>query len=85
MTDPVVAVVNGQKFTYSQVMGSKSLLPPQLQSQPEDKLFPVLLQQVVATYLVNKEARASGFDKQPEIQKAISNATADHLSKLSPE
>ena len=73
--DPVVAVVNGQKFTYSQVMEAKASLPKQYQAAPDDKLFPVLLNQTVDTYLINKAAQASGEAEKPEIKKEIAKAT----------
>lgn len=72
--DPVVANVNGQKFTYSQVMEAKANLPKQYQSAPEDKIFPVLLNQVVDTYLIEKAAVAAGLENKPEIKKAIEKA-----------
>ncbi|HUX79718.1 MAG TPA: peptidyl-prolyl cis-trans isomerase [Alphaproteobacteria bacterium] len=73
--DPVVGVVNGHKFTYSQVMETKASLPKQYQSAPDDKLFPVLLNQLVDTYLIGEAAQASGEAQKPEVQKAIAKAT----------
>lgn len=79
--DPVVGVVDGQKFTYSQVMESKSSLPKQYQSAPDDKLFPVLLNQAVDTYLINKAAQASGEAQKPEVKKAIAKATENIIAQ----
>ena len=73
--DPVVAQVDGQKFTYSQVMEAKASLPKQYQAAPEDKLFPVLLNQAVDTFLINKAALASGEAQKPEVKAAIEKAT----------
>jgi len=73
--DPVVAVVDGKKFTYSQIMEEKSSLPKQYQSIPEDKIFPVLLNQAVDAYLINKAAQASGEAEKPEVKQAIAKAT----------
>lgn len=72
--DPVVADVNGQKFTYSQVMEAKENLPKQYQSAPDDKIFPILLNQVVDTYLIGKAAIAAGVEKQPDVEKALEKA-----------
>jgi len=72
--DPVVANVNGQKFTYSQVMEAKANLPKQYQSAPDDKIFPVLLNQAVDTYLIEKAAAAAGLENKPEVKKAIEKA-----------
>ncbi len=75
--DPVVAIVNGQKFTYSQVMEAKASLPKQYQSAPDDKIFPVLLNQKVDTYLINKAAQTSGEAEKPDVKKAIAKAAED--------
>ena len=72
--DPVVAVVNGKKFTYSQVMEAKASLPKQYQSADEAKLFPVLLNQAVDTYLIAIAAQASGLADKEEVKKAIEKA-----------
>jgi len=72
--DPVVAIVDGHKFTYSQVMEAKASLPKQYQSAPDDKLFPVLLNQAVDTYLINKAAQSSGVGSKEEVKKAIEKA-----------
>jgi peptidyl-prolyl cis-trans isomerase C len=72
--DPVVAKVDGKTFTYSQVMEAKSALPKQYQSAPEDKIYPVLLNQIVDTYLIEKAASSAGLENQPDVQKAIAKA-----------
>jgi peptidyl-prolyl cis-trans isomerase C len=74
--DPVVADVDGQKFTYSQVMAAKESLPKQYQSAPDDKIFPILQNQAVDTYLIEKAAIAKGVEKQPDVVEAIKKATA---------
>lgn len=79
--DPVVATVDGQKFTYSQVMETKASLPKQYQSAPDEKLFPVLANQVVDTYLINKAAQASGEANTAEVKKAIAKATEGIVSQ----
>lgn len=73
--DPVVATVDGQNFTYSQVMEAKASLPKQYQSAPDEKLFPVLVNQAIDTYLINKAAQASGEPQKPEIKAAIQKAS----------
>jgi len=73
--DPVVADVNGKKITYSQVMEAKDSLPKQYQSAPDDKIFPVLLNQAVDTYLIGVAAAASGEGNKPETKAAIAKAT----------
>ncbi|MBY0293241.1 MAG: peptidyl-prolyl cis-trans isomerase [Alphaproteobacteria bacterium] len=72
--DHVVAEVDGQKFTYSQIMEAKASLPKQYQSAPDDKILPVLANQAVDTYLINKAAQAAGEAQKPEVEKAIAKA-----------
>ncbi len=79
--DPVVAIVDGQKVTYSQVMESKASLPKQYQSIPEDKIFPVLLNQAVDTLLINKAAQAAGEAQKPEVKKSIEKSTEEIISQ----
>lgn len=79
--DPVVAIVDGQKFTYSEVMKAKEGLPQQYQSAPDDKIFPALVNQAVDTYLINKAAGASGEANNPEVKQAIQKATENIVSQ----
>lgn len=79
--DPVVAIVDGQKFTYSEVMKAKEGLPKQYQDAPDDKIFPALVNQAVDTYLINKAATASGEVNSPEVKQAIQKATENIVSQ----
>ncbi len=79
--DPIVANVDGHTITYSQVMEAKATLPKQYQAIPDDKLFLVLLNQAVDTYLLDKAAQASGEAKKPEVQKSIAKATEEIVSQ----
>lgn len=69
--DPVVATVNGHTFNLSQVMEMKELLPKKFQSEPDDKLYPILLNQIVDTYLITQAATAAKTADKPEVKKAI--------------
>ena len=77
----VVAEVDGHKFTYSQIMEAKASLPKQYQSAPDDKILPVLANQAVDTYLINKAAQAAGEAQKPDIQKAIAKATESIIAQ----
>ncbi len=79
--DPVVATVDGQKITYSQVMEAKASLPKQYQSVPEEKIFPVLQNQAIDTILIAKAAEAAGEAKKPEVQESIKKTTQDIISQ----
>ncbi len=79
--DPVVATVDGKNYTYSQVMETKSALPKQYQSAPDDKIFPVLLNQIVDTYLINKAAQASGIADTPDVKKSLEKAKEEIVAQ----
>src|SRR3990167_834401 len=77
----VVAIVNGKKFTYSEVIKAKASLPKQYQSLPNDKIFPVLVNQTVDVYLVDQAAQTSGEEKKAEVKEAIEKATKDIVAQ----
>lgn len=69
--DPIVIKVDGKQYTYSQVMTEKATLPKKLQSAPDDKLFPLLQNKIVDSYLVGKAAATSGVENKQEVKDAI--------------
>lgn len=79
--DPVVAIVDGTKFTYDQIMAEKSKLPKQYQSAPDEKIFPILVNQAVDSYLLEKAALAAGTENDPKVKEAIEKAKKDIISQ----
>lgn len=79
--DPVVAVVDGQKITYRDVMADKETLPEQFKALPDEKLFPLLQNKVVDTILIEKAASASKISENPEVKEAIKQATAQFIQQ----
>lgn len=73
--DAVVATVGGVEIRSSDVMGVMGMLPPQLQAQPPQMLFPIALDQLILRELILQEARAQGLDSDPEVI-ALREATA---------
>jgi peptidyl-prolyl cis-trans isomerase C len=67
--DPVVARVNGAPVFRSDLEVLRSTLPPQMQQQPPDKLYPQLLQQAVALQLVMQSARKQKLTDDPRVKK----------------
>jgi peptidyl-prolyl cis-trans isomerase C len=67
--DAVVARVNGTAIYRSDLEALRSTLPPQVQQQPPDKLYPQLLQQVVAMQLVLQSARKEKLTEDPHVKK----------------
>jgi peptidyl-prolyl cis-trans isomerase C len=80
-SDTVRAIVDGQKFTYADIMKEKSGLPKQYQSEPDSKLFPALEDQVIGAFVVFKAAKADGFENNPEVKKSIEKAVEGIVSQ----
>jgi len=79
--DTVRATVDGQKFTYAEIMKEKDGLPKQYQSEPDSKLFPALEDQVIGAFVVYKAAKAEGLENKPEVKKAIEKAVEGIVSQ----
>jgi len=61
------------------VAAAAQQLPPQIQQQiPPEKLFPMLVDQLISGKAVQIEARKEGLDKKPDIQHAM-QAAADQV------
>ena len=68
-TDPVVARVNGTAIYRSDLEALRSSLPPQVQQQPPEQLYPRLLEQAVALQLVTQTARKEKLNEEPRVKK----------------
>jgi peptidyl-prolyl cis-trans isomerase C len=69
--DPVVARVNGSDLRRSEVVDMMRSLPPQLQQQPPEKLYPMVLDQMVATVLVSQAGRKMKLQDDPAVKKRL--------------
>ncbi len=67
--DAVVARINGAPIYRSDLEVLRSTLPPQAQQEPPEKLYPQLLQQVVALQLVMQSARKEKLTDDPRVMK----------------
>jgi peptidyl-prolyl cis-trans isomerase C len=69
--DPVLAKVNGQPIHLSEVKAAAETLPPQARSMPPQQLYPMLLEQLVDAQALVVEAKKTGLDKDPDVQRTI--------------
>ena len=69
--DPVVARVNGTELHRSDVIEAIRGLPPQVQQQPIERLYPALLDQMVGTVLVSQAGRKQKLQDDPEVKKRL--------------
>ena len=69
--DPVVARINGTELHRSDVIEAIRGLPPQVQQQPIERLYPALLEQMVGTVLVSQAGRKAKLQDDPEVKKRL--------------
>ena len=74
-SDPVVAKVNGHPIHLSDLKEAADNLPAQAKAMPTDKLYPLLLNQLIDGQALVAEARKTGLDKDPAVQRQIAAAT----------
>jgi peptidyl-prolyl cis-trans isomerase C len=71
----VVAKVNGDPIRLGDVAAAAQQIPQQMQGQiPPEKLFPLLIEQLVNGRAVQIQARKQGLDKDPKIARQMQNA-----------
>jgi len=69
--DPVVARVNGQAITRSQVAAVYETLPPQMRQAPLDTIMPALINEIVARRLINEAAEKAKIDNDPKVKDQL--------------
>jgi peptidyl-prolyl cis-trans isomerase C len=74
-SDPVLAKVNDQPIHLSDLKASVASLPPQARAMPPQQLYPMLLDQLVDEQALLVEARKTGLDKDPDVQRTVRMAS----------
>jgi peptidyl-prolyl cis-trans isomerase C len=69
--DPVLAKVNGEPIHISDVKTAAETLPAQARSMPPQQLYPMLLDQLVDEQALVAEAKKTGLDKDPDVQRTV--------------
>ena len=72
--DPVVARVDGQEITRSDVEREVAGLPQQYQQMPFEAVFPALRDRAINTALLSDAAEDRALDEDPAVQEAIADA-----------
>jgi len=72
--DPVVARVDGQEITRSDVEREVSSLPEQYHQMPFEVIFDALRDRAINTALLSNAADARELDEEPAVQAAIEDA-----------
>jgi peptidyl-prolyl cis-trans isomerase C len=79
--DPVFAVVNGEEIRQSTLDDARALLPQELQAVPASTLYPALLNQIINSVLIAKEARRRGLHKDEAMQRRLLRITDQILER----
>ncbi|MEQ8193507.1 MAG: peptidylprolyl isomerase [Rhodospirillales bacterium] len=69
--DPVFAVVNGEEIRQSTLDDARALLPQELQAVPPSTLYPALMNQIINSMLIAKEARRQGLHKDERMKRRL--------------
>jgi peptidyl-prolyl cis-trans isomerase C len=81
-TGPVIAKINGKELHASDYDVFVTQLPAQLQQMPKDKLYPLIVDELIATKLISGEAEKAKLDKDPEVQQKVANAQATIMQNV---
>jgi peptidyl-prolyl cis-trans isomerase C len=80
--DPVVLRIGRKEFKRSQVIEDLKLIPPQLvKGVPQDKLFAMLVDQKMSTYLMVEQAKKASMDKTKEFLERIERMKEELLAR----
>jgi peptidyl-prolyl cis-trans isomerase C len=74
LADPVVAKVNGQPIHLSDLQDAVQSLPENLRGAPPQTLYPLLLDQLIDGRAIVAEARKTGLDKDPAVERQMTDA-----------
>lgn len=72
--DPVVAKVGDQTILLSDVQAAAQTLPHNAQEMPPQQLYPALLDQMIDGLALVAEAKRTGMDKDPAVQREVQMA-----------
>jgi peptidyl-prolyl cis-trans isomerase C len=81
-TGPVIAKINGKEVRASEFDAFVAQLPAQLQQMPKEKLYPLIVDEMVATKLIAAEAEKANLAKDPEVQQKVANAQATIMQNV---
>ena len=72
--DPLLAKVNGVEIHMSDLKAAAETLPAQARQMPPQQLLPMLLDQLVDEKALIAEAKKTGLDKDPDVQRSVKMA-----------
>jgi peptidyl-prolyl cis-trans isomerase C len=79
--DPVVARVDGEPILLSDLAAAARDLPEEVRGAPPQRLYPLLLDQMIAGRAVTAAARRAGLDQDAEVRARIRRAEEQELQQ----
>ncbi|MDR0753662.1 MAG: peptidyl-prolyl cis-trans isomerase [Holosporaceae bacterium] len=82
--DPIVLRINGRKeFRRSQILEAMKMIPPHmLQGLTSEKIFEILVEQKLHTYLLTEQAKKAGIDRRKEFCDSVEQFKEDQLGRM---
>jgi len=80
-SDPVVARVNGQAITRSEVVAIYEQLPPQMQQVPLEQIFTPLVNEIVARRLISEAAEKAKMADDAKVKQQLAAAREQVLQQ----
>jgi len=78
--DPVLAKVNGEAVHLSDVKQVVRRLPPSALSIPQQKLYSLVLKEIIDSKALAAQAHRTGIDKDPDVQQRVAEAEQQVLA-----
>ena len=78
--DPVLAKVNGEAVHLSDVKQVVRHLPPSALSIPQQKLYSLVLKEIIDSKALAAQAHRTGIDKDPDVQQRVAEAEQQVLA-----
>lgn len=72
--NPVVAKVGGKDIARADVLNFIQTLPPQTRQMPIEQIFPLALDQLINTQVIESKTGGINLDRDPDVQKQLALA-----------
>ncbi len=71
VNNPVVARVNGEEITRSEVLAMVQKMPPQMQQIPMEQLLPLSVEQLITNVIIDEKAAKANLANDPDVKEQL--------------
>lgn len=71
--DPIVAKVDSVEIRRSDIVKTLESLPPQVQQMPMGQVYPVLIERMIDSKLIAREARKTKLEQDPDVKRRVAD------------